>query len=256
MNVRSSAHPTNGVLLFDCDQMIATGRLQPHRGPVTVLALSSTGHLLATASAKVLSCTFATGVTVQGTVVRVFSLPSCSRLYKLRRGASRVSIKGLLFRDQSETLMLWSNSGGVEPCSDDPDAADTIHIWKLDSDRVQKRAEASKHEQWGGAGLILVLRCTETCPSCWSRVGPSARSDSRERTLPESGSSSTPNPTTTQRWWALGGGVGNAGRSTWCRCRRTRLCTSTPSSTRMATSRLTTIGAPRDRRRQLMHTVC
>ena len=66
--------PTSGeVLLFDTLTCSAQNVVEAHRAPLSCIALNNDGTLLATASET-------------GTIIRVFSMPSGSKLFQFRRG--------------------------------------------------------------------------------------------------------------------------------------------------------------------------
>ena len=79
--------------------------VQAHKTPIHLLAINSTGTMLATCSTK-------------GTVIRVFSLPSAEKLYQFRRGMQGAKIHSITFNAMSTLLAVSS-------------ATDTVHIFKL-----------------------------------------------------------------------------------------------------------------------------
>eukprot|EP00741_Cyanophora_paradoxa_P023581 tig00021590_g22778.t1 len=72
------------VLLCDASRAAVVTPVDAHRAPLSALAFSARGDLLATASEK-------------GTVVRVWSVPASEKVYTLRRGAFPASISSLCF---------------------------------------------------------------------------------------------------------------------------------------------------------------
>jgi hypothetical protein len=88
------------VSLVDTYTLQPVGTLLAHRSPVQALALSPTGHMLATASAK-------------ASVIRVFSVPSFETLCVFRRGSNPCRIFGLSFSRDSQFLTAAAASGTV-----------------------------------------------------------------------------------------------------------------------------------------------
>ncbi|KAI9828145.1 MAG: autophagy protein [Thelocarpon impressellum] len=98
--------PTTGeVLIFDAMKLEAVNVVEAHRSPLSCIALSSEGTLLATASDK-------------GTIVRVFSIPRAEKLYQFRRGSMPSSIFSMSFNLNSTLLCVSS-------------ATETVHIFRL-----------------------------------------------------------------------------------------------------------------------------
>lgn len=88
------------VSLVDTHTLQPVGVLLAHRSPVQALALSITGHLLATASNT-------------ASVIRVFSVPSLEMLCVFRRGATPCRIYGLSFSRDSQFICAAASSGTV-----------------------------------------------------------------------------------------------------------------------------------------------
>jgi autophagy-related protein 18 len=98
--------PTTGeVLIFDTLQLKAVNVVEAHRAPLSCIALNNDGTLLATASET-------------GTIIRVFSIPSGTKLYQFRRGTYPSTIYSMSF-NLSSTLLCVSST------------TDTVHIFRL-----------------------------------------------------------------------------------------------------------------------------
>jgi len=95
------------VLLFSTRTKTVANVIQAHKSPISLLAINSTGTMLATASDK-------------GTVIRVWSIPGAEKLYQLRRGTREAHIYSITFNAMSTLLAVSS-------------AHDTVHIFKLGS---------------------------------------------------------------------------------------------------------------------------
>ncbi|XP_065846492.1 WD repeat domain phosphoinositide-interacting protein 2-like [Oscarella lobularis] len=114
-----SSHPDSGYLafpgssqvgevqIFDTINLQSVTMIQAHDGRLAALAFNTNGKKLATASEK-------------GTVIRVFSTDTGSKLYEFRRGVKRyVQIHCLAF--STDGLYLCSSSN-----------TETVHIFKLE----------------------------------------------------------------------------------------------------------------------------
>jgi len=98
--------PTSGeVLLFDTLTCSAQNVVEAHRAPLSCIALNNDGTLLATASET-------------GTIIRVFSIPSGSKLFQFRRGTYPSTIYSMSFNLNSTLLCVSSTT-------------DTVHIFRL-----------------------------------------------------------------------------------------------------------------------------
>lgn len=98
--------PTTGeVLIFDTILLKAVNVVEAHRAPLSCIALNNDGTLLATASET-------------GTIIRVFSIPSGTKLYQFRRGTYPSTIYSMSF-NLSSTLLCVSST------------TDTVHIFRL-----------------------------------------------------------------------------------------------------------------------------
>jgi hypothetical protein len=96
------------VKLFDLN----TGNVSiipAHDGPLRALALSKNNDMVATASE-------------QGTIIRLWSFPSCTKLAEVRRGLDPAAIFSLAFSPSGSTLAFTSDKS-------------TLHIYDLESTR-------------------------------------------------------------------------------------------------------------------------
>jgi hypothetical protein len=92
------------VKLFDLN----TGNVSiipAHEGPLRAVALSRTGDFVATASE-------------QGTIIRLWAFPSCTKLAEFRRGVDQAAVFSLAFSPSSTTLAVTSDKS-------------TLHIFDL-----------------------------------------------------------------------------------------------------------------------------
>ncbi|SCU98018.1 LAFA_0G14928g1_1 [Lachancea sp. 'fantastica'] len=93
------------VILFNMQTLQPTMVIEAHKGEIAALTLSRDGTLLATASEK-------------GTIVRVFSVETGSKVYQFRRGTYPTKIYSMCFSDDNQFLAASSSSK-------------TVHIFKL-----------------------------------------------------------------------------------------------------------------------------
>ena len=104
----------------------AVNVVEAHRSPLSCIAMSSEGTILATASDK-------------GTIIRVFSLPQAEKLYQFRRGSIPSSIYNMSFNLNSTLLCVSS-------------ATDTVHIFRLGNSSAKDTKETSPsldyRKQW------------------------------------------------------------------------------------------------------------
>lgn len=102
--------PTSGeLLIFDVNSLKNLNVIEAHRAPLSCMALSALGTLLATTSET-------------GTIIRVFSVPGGQKLYQFRRGTYPSTIYNMTFdfnQDLESTYLAVSST------------TDTIHIFKL-----------------------------------------------------------------------------------------------------------------------------
>ena len=92
------------VILFDVDSQRPVNAFHAHKTPISCMVFSSDAGLLATCSDK-------------GTVIRVFRLPDCTRMYQFRRGNIPTSIFSLSLSPNGRFLCASSDS--------------TVHIFNL-----------------------------------------------------------------------------------------------------------------------------
>ncbi|SCV04947.1 LANO_0G14950g1_1 [Lachancea nothofagi CBS 11611] len=93
------------VILFNMQTLQPTMVIEAHKGEIAALVLSRDGTLLATASEK-------------GTILRVFSVETGSKVYQFRRGTYPTKIYSMCFSDDNQFLAASSSSK-------------TVHIFKL-----------------------------------------------------------------------------------------------------------------------------
>ncbi|KAI9889615.1 MAG: autophagy protein [Vezdaea aestivalis] len=96
---------TGEVLVYDAIKLEMVNIVQAHRSPLSCIAMSNDGKLLATASDK-------------GTIIRVFSVPAATKLFQFRRGTYPSRIYSMSF-NLNNTLLCVSS------------ATETVHIFKL-----------------------------------------------------------------------------------------------------------------------------
>lgn len=114
MGVENSTHSPGQCVLFDALNVAPLNVVSAHRSELAVLALNSTGTLLATASTK-------------GTVVRVFSVVSGGTLGQYRRGSYPAAVNSVAFDLGSHLLAVASETG-------------TIHVFKMGDDEDDEPA--------------------------------------------------------------------------------------------------------------------
>ncbi|KZT51183.1 WD40 repeat-like protein [Calocera cornea HHB12733] len=114
----SAPQAQNGdVIVFSPLTLSITNVVHAHKSPISCLALSSNGQLLATASEK-------------GTIIRVFSLPGAHKVAQFRRGTREARIHSMNFNNVATLLAVSS-------------ASETVHVFRLDDRRA--------HASGGGA---------------------------------------------------------------------------------------------------------
>jgi hypothetical protein len=94
------------VKLFD----VTTGNVSiipAHEGPLRAIALSRKGDIVATASE-------------QGTIIRLWSFPSCTKITEFRRGVDQAAVFSLAFSPNGTTLAITSDKS-------------TLHIFDINS---------------------------------------------------------------------------------------------------------------------------
>lgn len=119
--------PTSGeVLIFDAIKLEALNVVEAHRAPLSCIALNNDGTLLATASET-------------GTIIRVFALPSGTKLYQFRRGTYPSTIYSMSFNLNSTLLCVSSTT-------------DTVHIFRLGPPAAsQPVSSKSDNRRWSRA---------------------------------------------------------------------------------------------------------
>ncbi|KAF8822098.1 putative Autophagy-related protein 18, partial [Cardiosporidium cionae] len=93
------------VAIFDTFNLKNIGSIPTHQSYVQSLAFNANGTLLATASRK-------------GTVIRIWSVASLTKIMSLRRGSTECTVYHLSFHPSSEYLVSTGSSG-------------TIHLFKI-----------------------------------------------------------------------------------------------------------------------------
>jgi len=119
----ASTAQTGDVLLFSTRTLTVANVIQAHKAPISFLAINSNGTLLATSSDK-------------GTVIRVWSIPGSEKLYQFRRGTREAKIYSMNFNIMSTLLAVSS-------------AHDTVHIFKLGPQKMQKQEVQSPASETG-----------------------------------------------------------------------------------------------------------
>ncbi|KAI8590485.1 autophagy protein [Geranomyces variabilis] len=116
------AYPPNAsgaageLLLFDAISLQAINILQAHKSPLSCIGFNYKGTMVATASD-------------QGTIIRVFSVPTGDKLFQFRRGTTSSRIYSIAFN--VENTLLCVSSGN-----------DTVHVFKLMSEEEKKTQDA------------------------------------------------------------------------------------------------------------------
>lgn len=113
-----------------CDLTSGTVSIIPaHESPLRALALSRNGDMVATASE-------------QGTLIRLWSFPSCTKLAELRRGVDTAVIFSLAFSPSGSTLAVTSDKS-------------TLHIFDL-SAATTADVDPKQHK-WGILSKVPLL---------------------------------------------------------------------------------------------------
>jgi WD40 repeat protein len=102
-----------------------------HETPLRALAISQNGDLVATASET-------------GTLVRLWSFPSCTKLAELRRGVDPAAIFSLAFSPDGSTLAVTSDKS-------------TLHIFDLKTATTASSLVDPKQHKWGVLSKIPLL---------------------------------------------------------------------------------------------------
>lgn len=112
------------VAVYDAGALKLVNQIEAHRGPLSALALSQDGGVLATASDK-------------GTVIRVFGLPDGTKRHTLRRGTYAALIHSLAFSLDASLLAVASDHA-------------TVHVFRL-------RAPAPGEAPAGESGVAAYI---------------------------------------------------------------------------------------------------
>ncbi|CCH60987.1 hypothetical protein TBLA_0D04920 [Henningerozyma blattae CBS 6284] len=105
------------VILFNLNTLQPIMVIEAHKGEIAALTLSNDGKLLATASKK-------------GTIIRVFSTDSGSKLYQFRRGTYPTQIYSISFSHDNKFISVTCSSK-------------TVHIFKLEHSRSHSQSKDS-----------------------------------------------------------------------------------------------------------------
>jgi WD40 repeat protein len=106
--------------------------ISAHNSPLRALALSAKGDMVATASE-------------QGTLIRLWSFPSCTKITEFRRGVDPATIFSLAFSPSGSTLAVTSDKS-------------TLHIFDLPHQSVAQASEPDpKTHKWGILSKVPLL---------------------------------------------------------------------------------------------------
>ncbi len=100
-----SSSTAGDVVVFDTVSLQPVNVIKAHKAPISTLTINNNGSLLATASTK-------------GTIIRVWSLPSGTKIAEFRRGTYHADINYLRFSLDSNFLCAVSSTG-------------TVHVFKM-----------------------------------------------------------------------------------------------------------------------------
>jgi len=89
----ANAERKGELLIYDALNLQVVSVIKAHNGPVRVVAFNADGTMMATTSE-------------QGTVVRVFSIPSGTKLHTFRRGTYPANVNSISFNSTSTLLAL------------------------------------------------------------------------------------------------------------------------------------------------------
>lgn len=127
-NIQSVSNAPNrigDVIIFDVDLLQPVCVIEAHKSTLAAMSLSSDGSLLATASDK-------------GTIVRVFSVATGTKLYQFRRGTYPTKVYSVAFSPDNRYVVTTSASG-------------TVHIFRLGEEESleskHKRKRASRQHE-------------------------------------------------------------------------------------------------------------
>lgn len=167
-NNNSNIIKNGDVILFNMKTLQPMMVIEAHKGEIASLALSADGLLLATASEK-------------GTIIRVFSVETGTKVYQFRRGTYPTKIHSMCFSSDNQFLAVTCSSKTIhifkmckgealadKPESDDSnleeDALDTgssIRVTDLsDDDLGDREAEINSVDEENN-GIVLLERSRE-----------------------------------------------------------------------------------------------
>lgn len=120
-----------------------------HNHSISKIALCGMSHSSTTKSDLLFATT-----SVKGTLIRVFRLSTCEKLYEFQRGSSPCTIHSLAFNSDATTLSVSGSKG-------------TVHLFRLnDENRVQ--------------AISVVAAKSNTLQSLWNRILASAQRNHSE----------------------------------------------------------------------------
>ncbi|KAF1953437.1 WD40 repeat-like protein [Byssothecium circinans] len=109
-----------------------------HSAPLRAVAVSNNGDMVATASEK-------------GTLIRVWSYPSCTKVAEFRRGVDEAAVFSLAFSPNGSILAVTSDKS-------------TLHLFDIAATTLQAKPDPTKHK-WGSlsmAGPLLPRQFSDT----------------------------------------------------------------------------------------------
>ena len=92
--------------IYDAQNLKAVVVVEAHTTPVSAVAFSDSGHMLATSSVK-------------GTVIRIFAMPNAELLHQFQRGYTTAQVASISF-DVESTLIAVSSAD-----------KSTVHLFRL-----------------------------------------------------------------------------------------------------------------------------
>mmetsp|Transcript_19540 Transcript_19540/g.29153 ORF Transcript_19540/g.29153 Transcript_19540/m.29153 type:complete len:418 (-) Transcript_19540:73-1326(-) len=111
----SPGHDSQGkILVYDVINLQVRSSINACNNPLQILSMNAEGTMVAAAS-------------TQGTVIRVFSIPSGTKLHTFRRGSLKATIHSISFNADSSRIAVSSNSR-------------TIHIFELKDPQDKKKS--------------------------------------------------------------------------------------------------------------------
>jgi WD40 repeat protein len=104
-NLSSSRSSNNSslvgdVMILDAIDLAVISSIQAHRQPIAAMEFAANGTRLATCS-------------TEGTNIKVWSNPSCTLLYQLRRGSMTASVRVLAFNHTADMLVVGGEGGTI-----------------------------------------------------------------------------------------------------------------------------------------------